>query len=275
MSEDIRDALFSHRIFHATTKTTAFGISSIRNVETIWSYSESEVQAELEGLEKEGLLELTDSGHWRSTHKGKVCREKRWQELGMRHDALTEYNGEIEDLIVALVASGHWPGEKTDYKGFRRDTLPIYLWRFKEEEISNAVRRLVDKGYVRVVKMMGAELYLTADGNRAFIEEIGPKLGVYESHSILLPLVVIEGLAQLSLDEKLRNNLHSRWEEAIRCAENGCFLSALILSGSVLEGILLALLQRNIRQDLESSKVPRRGTRKITRIEDCTLNNML
>jgi len=73
----------------------------------------------------------------------------------------------------------------------------------------------------------------------------------------------------------LKEELERRWREAQRCIHVEAFTSAVIMMGSVLEGLLLARAQLSVSQAYQSSRAPRDKTGKSPAIQDWTLSALI
>lgn len=74
----------------------------------------------------------------------------------------------------------------------------------------------------------------------------------------------------------LKEELELRWSEAQRCIHVEAFTSAVIMMGSVLEGLLLARAQLSVSQAYQSSRAPRDNkTGKSLAIQDWTLSTLI
>jgi hypothetical protein len=74
----------------------------------------------------------------------------------------------------------------------------------------------------------------------------------------------------------LKEELDKRWREAQRCIHAQAFISAVILMGSILEGLLLARAQLASSEAYRSTRAPKDGkTGKIPAIHDWTLSNLI
>ncbi len=73
----------------------------------------------------------------------------------------------------------------------------------------------------------------------------------------------------------LKEELDRRWREAQRCIHVEAFTSAVIMMGSVLEGLLLARAQLSASQAYQSSRAPRDKTGKSPAIQDWTLSALI
>jgi hypothetical protein len=63
--------------------------------------------------------------------------------------------------------------------------------------------------------------------------------------------------SRLALDPSLARILTLRWEEAQTCVEANAFLSAVIMMGSILEGVLLHKVETNLKTACKSKAAPR------------------
>jgi hypothetical protein len=73
----------------------------------------------------------------------------------------------------------------------------------------------------------------------------------------------------------LKEELDRRWREAQKCVHVEAFTSAIILMGSVLEGLLLARAQLAASTAYQSSRAPKDRTGKAVAIQDWTLSALI
>jgi hypothetical protein len=73
----------------------------------------------------------------------------------------------------------------------------------------------------------------------------------------------------------LREELDRRWREAQRCIHVEAFISAVILMGSILEGLLLARAQLAAPKAYQSTRAPKDKSGKTPAIHDWTLSNLI
>lgn len=73
----------------------------------------------------------------------------------------------------------------------------------------------------------------------------------------------------------LDKSLSRRWLDAQKCAHQKCYLAAVILMGSILEGLLLARISIDPAAAYKSSRVPKDRTGKPIGYNDWTLNNLI
>lgn len=280
MNSAIRDALFDHEMFFAQTQGRSFGVDHIRRVESTWAFSSDEVKKEIDKMLEEKLLEGDDysfQGYFSATPKGKIEREKRWQEKGLRSSCLGGKHIPVEDQIIALVASEHDEQIFESCMGFHENTFGIYLWGFPSEELKDKVDGLVEGGFLYRGDLLAqyGMVFLTADGEIKYAKELVPKLGIIPPETILaIPKSNGPLFDELGLEFGFADNLRYRWEEALRCTEARAWLAASILYGSILENIFLSTLGKDISRAMSSSKAPKRKGR-VLELERWTLEQLL
>jgi hypothetical protein len=80
----------------------------------------------------------------------------------------------------------------------------------------------------------------------------------------------------LDIEPVIADLLMKRWEEAEKCVHAGAHLAAIIIMGSLLEGLILAVLQRKSKQVNKSEAAPRHyGSGKVKKFYKWTLNEMI
>lgn len=73
----------------------------------------------------------------------------------------------------------------------------------------------------------------------------------------------------------LKNSIDRRWREAQKCVHVECFTSAVIMMGSILEGLLLARANLAPQIAYQSSKAPKDKTGKVPAIQDWSLSSLI
>lgn len=73
----------------------------------------------------------------------------------------------------------------------------------------------------------------------------------------------------------LKEELEKRWREAQRCAHVEAYTAAIVMMGSILEGLLLARAQFSSSIAYQSSKAPRDKSGKTPAIHDWTLSTLI
>lgn len=73
----------------------------------------------------------------------------------------------------------------------------------------------------------------------------------------------------------LKEELERRWREAQKCVHVEAFTSAVILMGSILEGLLLARALLSLSHAYQSARAPKDRTRKPLAVQDWTLSTLI
>lgn len=95
------------------------------------------------------------------------------------------------------------------------------------------------------------------------------------SERILQPLAPPDFLS-LGLEPGIGEILSSRWNEAQICTDNGAVLAAIVIMGSLLEGVLLAVMQRFPKEINTSKCAPTdKDTQKIKQFWNWSLSEMI
>lgn len=94
--------------------------------------------------------------------------------------------------------------------------------------------------------------------------------GVFEPKKMIRPAPDLSKLTAIM--PNLETSIASRWLEAQRCQHNECFLAAIILMGSILEGLLLARASLSPADAYCASCVPKDKESKARPIHDWTLS---
>ncbi len=261
----VQDAIFAHQMFCAESRNSSYGINSVRETEATWDFSVEEVELALVEMEQAGLVLLHQDGkYWQASIAGKKLREKRWQELGLRHPVLTGPTAALTDVVLSIVISG---GETVE--GFASDTYPaaalcVYLYALPESAIELAIQKLIESKLISDVpepfRWTERDLAVTAEGRIHYARTVVPSLGLQPPRTILSALsqeAVSSPFRDLGFDPEFTANLQFRWEEAARCRAARAWLAVTVLHGSILEAILLAALRQNDAEAKASSKWPK------------------
>lgn len=169
-------------------------------------------------------------------------------------------------------------------KGWTLDRLHEH--RDDTEAIWQVVRRLADpRAYQknpgaapRVAERLNG--FLSLEGWRIVYENARPK--VVEVAPTMCtpaspaPTILKADLSALVQDPEMATLLRSRLDEATTCRNYGAHLSATIMLGSVLEGVLLDVTQQRIETACRSSTAPKGSkTGKVKSINTWTLNDLI
>lgn len=261
----IRDALFEHEMFFSRTGNTSFGMNHVLGVEQTWEFSAAEIELELRTMLAEGLVVLSENGHWTASMEGRKIRERRWQELGRRHLALLDHaNANLEDLVLALVVCTGHEFLELAWQDCPRQVIYIHLWFRSEAEVDEAIASCIENGQIFIVDPVFSgnveRLAATAIGKKDYARVVVPRLGLDRSSSILSAStseMEHSLFGKLNLPDVVFDNLCFRWEEAERCRAAGAWLALAILHGSILEALLAASLELHADRAWRSSKAPR------------------
>ena len=155
------------------------------------------------------------------------------------------------------------------------------------ENIEKVILRLANpKEYVgkpEVLKevIIGLHKILAIDGLKVILEGVTPKV---KEITATIPepepsqkqfAIPLPDFAKLTADSTLAPYLESRWKEVVICIDSGAHLSAIILMGSILEGVLLSLVANNLNQANTAASTPKDKTGKVKKIRDWTFSNLI
>jgi hypothetical protein len=97
--------------------------------------------------------------------------------------------------------------------------------------------------------------------------------GVFEPKKIVRPAPDLSRLTAIM--PNLENAISSRWLEAQRCQQSDCFIAAIVLMGSILEGLLLARALMSPADAFRASSAPKDKDGKQRPIHDWSLNSLI
>jgi hypothetical protein len=113
------------------------------------------------------------------------------------------------------------------------------------------------------------------NGIKPILKNTTPQFADVEQEEELKPLPPPEFLA-LKIEPGLGEILSERWNETQKCFDKGAFLAATILMGTMLEGILLAVLQKFPKEANTSKAAPIDSkTGKVKYFADWSLSEMI
>lgn len=73
----------------------------------------------------------------------------------------------------------------------------------------------------------------------------------------------------------LQASIERRWREAQKCVHTECYTSAVIMMGSILEGLLLARANLTPQIAYQSTRAPKDKSGKVPAIQDWSLNSLI
>jgi hypothetical protein len=86
---------------------------------------------------------------------------------------------------------------------------------------------------------------------------------------------VLPDFSRLTTDKVIANNLKMRWEEASRCIAAEAYLATVLLLGSILEGVLIIMLQAHPAEANRSTKSPKDGNGKAKTFREWSLHDCI
>lgn len=277
----VRDALFSHEMFDARqTNAIGYSLDELRDHEPALAFEREPIEAELNTLERERLVNAMGANAWFATPAGLVARERRWRERGLRNPALGDPGVPVRDRIIALVHSSGELDESLASQGLARPALLVLLFDVDPLVVVLELEALQAGGLLREdAGWFGTEpasVYLRADGRRYYVNEVVQRLGLVPPATILAPLQQEQlPFDELGLPPDIANNLRFRWEEAARCTKARAWLAAVVMEGSILELVLQAWLREDEVRAMSATGVPRGRGGAIKAVEDWTAAEMI
>jgi hypothetical protein len=141
-------------------------------------------------------------------------------------------------------------------------------YRGNVDQVSRAVKKLNE-----ILMIEGLKVDL--DGVDPQINQITPQFSPVEDKVELNPLPPPDFL-KLSIEPGLGEILSDRWEQAQKCLDAGACLAATILMGSILEGMILAVLQKFPKEANMSKAAPLdTKTGKVKYFAEWSLSDMI
>jgi len=259
MQKSTQQKLFELEIFEPSS-SRGYGINAILlNSTELAETSIDEIKNELEAMRADGLITYED-GFYYSTTNGQISARIYSANSGvLQLPLINQKNHEPKDLILAIAAS-HKVDFASGYDIIQKSSLNIYLYELDPKEIHAAIDQLINDELISTYEFHPKDsIHVTGLGYHKYITEIQNHLGLSSDVGILSRNImepIDDRFHRLGLDEILCENLASRWGEVNVCATSGAYLSAIILLGSILEGLLLAKLQEGIKNAMTASRAP-------------------
>lgn len=163
------------------------------------------------------------------------------------------------------------------------------LNEISKDQLANVLKRLAspreyggDKERVfKALKTLNSILYV--EGFEIYLEGIEPRFrkiqidfneSKLEKERELKPLPAPDFLA-LGFDIGVGEILQNRWNETQKCIESKAYLASIILMGSILEGVLLGVFQKNIKEGNQAKNAPKDKNDKIKNFAEWKLAEMI
>lgn len=137
-----------------------------------------------------------------------------------------------------------------------------------KEQISTALLLLNEAVYVEgfKVKLRGIDPYF---------ERIEVNFNIEEEIELDLQPLPAPDFLTLGLEPGIGELLEKRWEEAQKCVDSESFLAAIIIMGSLLEGLLLGVCQRYPKEANSTPCAPCDRNGKVLKFHEWTLSQMI
>jgi len=134
------------------------------------------------------------------------------------------------------------------------------------------VRNALD-GLNKILNLEG--LYVELHGVVPALTDVQPSIDLPPEGEYFQPLSSPD-FDRLELEQGVAEVLKFRWEEADRCVNSEAYLAAIIMMGSLLEGLLLAVMQRRPEEANQSRSCPKDPkTGKPKPFHEWTLSQMI
>ena len=180
---------------------------------------------------------------------------------------------------------------------FRHDGSTRKLWVFNAlqqcspQEISTIILRLASpkeyqgnqqntrKALVAINELLAVEGFrVEINGVEPCLEKI--KVSSFNFDKELLENEILKPLPPpnfltLKLEPGIGELLEKRWQETQICVDREAYLAAIIMMGSLLEGLFLAVLQANPSQANQYQSTPKDKTGKVKNFADWKLSEMI
>ncbi len=117
------------------------------------------------------------------------------------------------------------------------------------------------------------------EGIEVVLDGVEPKLVTHSPRTSETPsdkpIEAPPDFAKLVSDAGLAAVLSFRWQEAQRCVKAEAYLSAVVMMGSILEGVLLHKVEQEFRDANQAKTAPRDKTGKARPIQDWGLSSLI
>jgi hypothetical protein len=124
-------------------------------------------------------------------------------------------------------------------------------------------------------------IVLAIEGFKILLEGVAPRIAEITpttsepNASAKLFAVPTPDFAKITRDTSLSPFIEGRWKEVIKCVDCESYLAATILMGSILEGVLLAIIQSNKKESNQARSAPRDKNGNVKSFGDWYLSNLI
>jgi hypothetical protein len=259
MRKTTRGKIFALEIFEPSSNI-GYGINAmLMHSNEIAEMPYEELVNELDKMEAEGLIDL-EEGYYRSTIQGQIENQKYLARIGALQYPLANHAKYVTDDLLIAISASHRVDPLYGSDFIRRNSFEIYLHSFKSDEVHAALERLISAKLIANYEFPEGSIHITGIGFQRYLTEVRQLLQLPRDIGILSPLLPLpedDRFDNLGIDAQLCKNLKNRWKEMEACAMSSAYLASIILLGSILEGLLLAKLQSDIKKAMTSTKAPK------------------
>ncbi|CAI0898197.1 hypothetical protein [Serratia entomophila] len=261
---------------------SSFGIDYlILNYNLLAELPPAEISSGIAEFISNGLIiKIEDKDYYSVTRKGRVARIIHLAEKKKLQPALREqYRYNTDDLILALLASNKIDG--WSQSSFTESGIGIYLHQHPVKNIDDAITILLDKGFMATEAPFRNDWFrITGSGLQYYLSTVRQKLGLDSDTGILTPLTdkyINDKIFNVpNLQDHIKENLNYRWSEIEKCAFSEAWLASVIMLGSLLEGVLLAVLEAAGKKSLDAVSAPKnRNSGNVKPIDTWTLQDYI
>jgi hypothetical protein len=140
-------------------------------------------------------------------------------------------------------------------------------YRGQANTVNEVINKLND-----ILAVEGFKIFL--DGVTPKIRDITPTIPDPKRTKELFA-VPIPDFEKLTNDPTLSPFIEGRWIEVVKCVDCGANLAAIILMGSILEGVLLSTIQSNPREASQARSAPKDKNGMVKNFGDWYLSNLI
>lgn len=184
----------------------------------------------------------------------------------LKYDAKVNEINRISSALFSFYRE-HFPNESITSQ--RASLINDWILSLAKQEMNNDERNVLLARFCRAISPKEFK-----DQVEAILVQEGIVFQTFEE-ARFIPIDPPD-YSYITENSSLGHILSERWNEAQKCIDNGLFLSALIMMGSMLEGTLLSLISNNPALANNLSSAPRnRQTEKPKKVYEWTLSEMI
>lgn len=179
-----------------------------------------------------------------------------------------------------------------EHDGTSRKKWVINVLHFLDEnEIKNVIKRLADpkeysgnkekilKAYNKLNEILYAEsIEVLLIGNNPKIKKIKPiyNISSNQNENNIKEFILPPNFNAIGVESFISNILNNRWLEVQKCLKSEAYLASLILMGSILEGLLVSIINANPEKANRCNLSPKeKNSEKIKKFDEWSLIDMI